>query len=60
MVKCERCGKKVNRRVTYNHRGSRWKGKKVCRECEEKISYEEYSSLCNAITQRDGKKNEQQ
>lgn len=43
MVKCENCGKQVDRRVTWRD------GKKVCKECAKKLSYSEYYKWCELI-----------
>lgn len=43
---CEECKKEVARRVTYRRADE---CKKVCKECEEKLSTESYVALCNCI-----------
>lgn len=43
---CEECKKEVTRRVTYTRADTK---KKVCKECSEKLSTEDYLSLCDII-----------
>lgn len=44
MVKCENCGKNVNRRTTYKD------GRKVCKKCEGKLESEDFRLLARFIT----------